>query len=208
MTEVTPAWLHFVQRIQAIAQSGLAFSDNPYDIERYELLLDLAAQMAATYTGGDVEMLRGLFRQDQGYATPKVDVRGVVFQEDTILLVKERIDGKWTLPGGFADVGDSPAEATVREVYEESGFQSRAVKLLAAYDRNKQGHPPYAFHLYKLFFLCEIISGEATPSYETTEVGFFALDKLPPLSLGRVTEKQIARFFEHYRNPDWPTDFD
>ena len=143
-----------------------------------------------------------------GYATPKVDVRGVVFRDEKILLVKERRDGRWTLPGGWADVNDSPGEATVREVYEESGYSTRAIKLLACYDRHKHGHPPFAFHIYKLFFQCELLGGKPTNSIETEDVGWFSENEIPPLSLPRVTPEQIARFFEHHNHPNWPTDFD
>ncbi len=121
---------------------------------------------------------------------------------------KKKVDGKWTVPGGWADVGFSPSENAEREVFEESGYKVKAKKVLAVYDRNKQGHTPYIFHLYKIFFLCEIIGGESKTSYETEDVGFFGLDELPELSLGRITRKQIERFFEHYRNPNLPTDFD
>jgi ADP-ribose pyrophosphatase YjhB (NUDIX family) len=155
-----------------------------------------------------VNVIRDLFAGQVGYATPKIDVRGAVFRDDAILLVKERSDGCWTLPGGWADVGDSPAEAVVREIAEESGYLTRAVKLLALYDRNKHGHPPIPDHAYKLFFLCEIIGGAPAESTETNGVGFFAEDELPNLSLTRVTPAQIARLFAHNRNPNLPTDFD
>src|ERR1039458_5917430 len=143
-----------------------------------------------------------------GYATPKVDVRAAVFREHRILLVEEREDGGWTLPGGWADVGESPAEATVREVREESGYETRAVKLLAVYARNPPAPPPIPFHAYKLFFQCEPIGGEPASSNETAGVDWFAEDGLPALSTSRVTAAQIHRFFEHYRHPHWPTDFD
>ena len=143
-----------------------------------------------------------------GCSPPKVDVRGAIFRDDTILLVKERVDGCWTLPGGWADVGESPSEVVVKEVYEESGYQARAIKLLAVYDRNKQGHPPLPFYVYKLFFHCELIGGSPSSSIETEEVGFFPESALPELSLGRVTPMQITRLFQHYRQPDLPTDFD
>ena len=135
-------------------------------------------------------------------------MRAAVFRENRILLVRESTDGAWSLPGGWADVGESPADAVVREVREESGYETRAVKLLAVYDRNRHGHPPFPFHAYKLFFRCELIGGEAALSNETTGVDWFAEDALPPISTIRVTAAQIHRFFEHYRNPDWPTDFD
>jgi ADP-ribose pyrophosphatase YjhB (NUDIX family) len=164
--------------------------------------------MLADGSDADLGHIRGLFSDQAGYATPKVDVRGAVFRDDAILLVRERSDGGWTLPGGWADVGDSPAAAVEREIAEESGYQARAVRLLAFYDRNKHGHPPYAFHAYKVFFLCELTGGEAQPGGETSEVGFFREDALPELSLTRVVPAQIARLFAHYRHPDWPADFD
>jgi ADP-ribose pyrophosphatase YjhB (NUDIX family) len=152
--------------------------------------------------------VRNLFAGQVGHATPKVDVRAVVFRDDAILLVRERAEGRWTLPGGWADINESPSEAVVREAYEESGYRIRAVKLLALYDRNKHAHPPYPFHAYKLFFQCELVGGAPVQSVETDSIGFFREDELPELSLMRVTPAQIARCFEHYRHPDWPTDFD
>ncbi|MBN1643029.1 MAG: NUDIX hydrolase [Anaerolineae bacterium] len=201
-------WLEWAQRLQAIAQSGLTYTRNPFEIERYEAVREIAAEIVATHSDLDIDQVRDLFAAEQGYATPKVDVRGVVFHEDRILLVKELRDGRWTLPGGWADVNDSPAEATVREVYEESGYHSRAVKLLACYDRNRHGHPPYGFHIYKLFFLCELTGGAPAESIETGGARFFGEDEIPELSLPRVTPSQIARFFAHHRHPEWPTDFD
>jgi ADP-ribose pyrophosphatase YjhB (NUDIX family) len=205
---MNPDWLEWAQRLQAIAQNGLTFSRDHFDIERYEALREIAAEILAAHSDVDVNLIRDLFAGHVGYATPKVDVRGVVFRDDAILLVKERSDGCWTLPGGWADVGDSPAEAVVREIAEESGYLTRAVKLLALYDRNKHGHPPIPDHAYKVFFLCEIIGGAPAESTETNGVGFFAEDELPSLSLTRVVPAQIARLFAHYRNPDLPADFD
>lgn len=203
-----PQWLNWAQRLQAIAQSGLAYAPPLYDRERYQALLEIAAEMMARGADTEVAPVRGLFASQAGYATPKVDVRAAVFRAGEILLVREREDGGWTLPGGWADVGESPSQATVREVREESGYETRAVKLLALYDRNLHGHPPIAFHAYKLFFRCELTGGAPAQSAETTGVGWFAEDRLPPLSLSRVTAAQIHRFFEHYRHPDWPADFD
>lgn len=201
-------WLDWARRLQAIAQSGLAFSPNQYDLERYEFIRDIAAEMMAEGSAGAVGPIRDLFAAQAGYATPKVDLRGVVFRENRILLVLEREDGGWTLPGGWADVGEPPALGTVREVREESGYETRAVKLLALYDRNLHAHPPIPFHAYKLFFRCEVIGGAPASSSETAGVDWFAEDALPALSTSRVTAAQIHRFFEHYRHPDWPTDFD
>lgn len=201
-------WLEWAKKLQAIAQNGLTYTENPFDVERYKSLQAIAAEMMATYSQTEPSYVLDLFAREVGYATPKVDVRGAVFRGDTLLFVREREDGGWTLPGGWADVGDSPAEVAVREVYEESGYHSRAVKLLAVYDRDRHGHPPLAHYVYKLFFQCELISGSPSSSIETDEVAFFAADEIPELSLTRVVPAQITRIFQHYRQPDLPTDFD
>jgi ADP-ribose pyrophosphatase YjhB (NUDIX family) len=201
-------WLELAQKLQSIAQSGLFYSNNEFEIERYKLVMEIAEEMISMKTGFEKDEIDKLFIREAGHSTPKVDVRGVVFKDNKILLVKEKVDGKWTVPGGWADVGSSPSENAEREVFEESGYRVKAKKVLAVYDRNKQGHTPFIFHLYKIFFLCEIIGGESKTSFETDDVGFFGLDELPELSTGRVTRKQIERFFEHYKNPDLPTDFD
>ncbi len=203
-----PNWLHWAQQIQALAQAGLTYTEGVYDRERYLALQHIAAEMMAFGSNGNTQQILDLFTQESGYPTPKIDVRGVVFRDGKILLVKERADGRWTLPGGWADVGDSPAECAVREIREESGFDARAVKLLAIYDRSRHGHPVHPNYVYKLFFLCELLGGTAVPSIETEAVDFFAVDNLPPLSLSRVTAVQIQRMFDHYRHPEWPTDFD
>lgn len=200
--------IDWARKVLAIAQSGLAFTKDPYDKERYEELQDLTSAMLADTLKLPETNIRELWIHEEGYATPKVDVRGAVFAGDKVLLVRERSDGKWTLPGGWADVNDSPSEAVVREVYEESGYQVRAVKLAAVYDRNRHGHPPALYHIYKLFFLCELEGGAAATSLETDGVGFFALDELPELSTTRVIRSQIERLFAHHGNPDLPTDFD
>ncbi|MEH2199724.1 NUDIX hydrolase [Nostoc sp.] len=201
-------WLEWAQKLQAIAQNGLTYSEGPFDIERYKQLRAIATEIMANYSNVEHSYILDLFNGEVGYATPKVDVRAAIFRDNTILLVKEKADGCWSLPGGWADVGESPSEVVVKEVYEESGYQARAIKLLAVYDRDKQGHPPFPFYVYKLFFHCEIIGGSPSSSIETEDVGFFAEDTLPELSIGRVTPRQITRLFHHYRNPDLPTDFD
>lgn len=203
-----PSWLERAKRLQAIAQTGLAYVRDPYDRERYEAVRDIAAAMIADGAGVELQALAGLFAAESGYATPKVDVRAAVFRDERILLVKERSDGLWTVPGGWADVGDSPRAAVEREVVEESGFEVRAVKLAAVYDRNRHGHTPHLFHIWKLFFVCEIIGGSPRPSVETEAAGFFALDDLPALSTERVTSRQIAQMLEHHRHPERPTAFD
>ena len=203
-------WLEWGRQLQALAQNGLAYSNNPYDIERYQQLQSIAADMMAAHTGAESSYIRDLFSREQGYATPKIDVRGAVFKDNKILLVKEKEDGCWTLPGGWADIGDSPRSAVEREIYEESGYQTQATKLVAVYDRNhsRHGHPPFVYHVYKLFFLCQLLSGVPTTSIETEEIGFFGAQEIPELSLNRVVPSQIARLFEHYRDLNLQTDFD
>lgn len=203
-----PNWLDWAKRLQALAQTGLTFANNDFDRERYTSVMAIAAAMAAAGAGEDAEKLLGLYAAERGYATPKVDVRAAMFREGRILLVKERADGGWTLPGGWADVGDSPGRAVEREAREESGYEVRAVKLAAVYDRNRHEHTPLLYHIWKLFFICEITGGSPAPSIETEAVEFFARDQLPPLSIGRVTERQIAHMFEHHRHAERPTTFD
>jgi ADP-ribose pyrophosphatase YjhB (NUDIX family) len=204
-----PPWLPLARELQAIAQTGLTFTQDRFDRLRYERLRELAAQLIADGAGTEIEQVLDLLRSETGYATPKVDVRGAAFVDGRVLLVRELSDGLWTLPGGWADVNQSPAECVVREVWEESGFQARALKLAAVHDYRKAGHPPRALHyVYKMYFICEITGGVATPSNETSEVAFFAPDALPPMSLGRTLPKQVARMFEHWQRPELPTDFD
>ncbi len=197
------------QRLQAIAQNGLTFARDSYDIERYQAIREIAAEMIAAGSGQAPATMLEILAKEKDYATPKVDVRGVVFRENKLLLVRERSDGGWTLPGGWADVCSSPAENVEREILEESGFVTRATRMLALYDRGKHPHEPaFAFHVYKLFLLCELIGGSEQSSSETDAVGFFEEATLPPLSITRVTRGQIQRMFEHHRNPELPTDFD
>ena len=202
-------WLRWAKQLAAVAQNGLAYAENPYDIDRYKKVREVAAEMMSAQSDLGTEEVLTILAREEGYATPKVDVRGVVFRDDKILLVKERIDGGWTLPGGWADPGQSPSESVVREIFEESGYETQACRLLAVYDRSKHPHtPPSLFHIYKLFFRCEITGGSAQTSYETTAVDFFAEDNIPELSVSRILPSQIARMFEHYRNPNLPADFD
>jgi len=200
--------LDLSRRLLALAQSGLHFTHEEYDRERYREIVDIAAELLALDSGRAAADLRSTWFVEDGYATPKIDVRGAIFRDDQVLLVRERVDHKWTLPGGWADVNDTPSGAVEKEIEQESGFTARAVKLAAVYDRNKHGHPHYMFHAWKLFFLCEITGGAMRTSYETTEVGFHSVANLPELSLGRTTAAQILRMYEHAQHPEWPTEFD
>jgi ADP-ribose pyrophosphatase YjhB (NUDIX family) len=204
-----PQWIRWARELQALAQTGSHFATSDYDRERYQRISEIAAEIFAKQ--GDMEgaKIRTIFEAQSGYATPKVDVRAAVFRDRKILLVQERSDGLWTLPGGWADVNDSPSEAVEKEVVQESGFKVRAQRLLAVFDRAKHPHdPPFPFHIYKMFFLCAIESGEATPSAETAGVEFFALNALPPLSLSRITNEQIRFCFDAGPNEPKPAAFD
>lgn len=201
-------WNRWAQELQAIAQNGSHYADNDYDRERYEAIARIAAEMSAEHLRLPSADLLAVFRGEMGHATPKVDVRGVVFDDDALLLVREREDGGWTLPGGWADIGDTPASAVEREIREESGYRTQASKVLAVLDRNRQGHPPHPFHIYKILIQCEMLGGEATPSNETSDVAFFREGEIPELSLARVLPQQITRLFQHRLHPEWPADFD
>ncbi len=200
--------LRLLERLRAIGQIGLTYGENQFDLDRYATLKALCEELFKQLSGVDSDSLLKAIGEEKGYTTPKVDVRGMVFRDDKILLVKERSDSKWTVPGGWADVGDSPAEAVIREIREESGYEAAVKKLLAVYDRDKQDHPPMAFHVYKIFFLCELTGGEAKPSIETESVGFFSVNELPDLSVSRVTKRQILRFYDHHLNPALPSEWD
>lgn len=203
-----PQWLDWAQKLSALAQSGLAYSHNPFEVERYQAIRKIAAEMLSVEGKIPLDSVQDLLDGEKGYATPKLDIRGVVFKDSRILMVKELADGGWTLPGGFVDVGEPPSRAVEREVYEESGYQVKAEKLLAVYDRNLHGHTPYIFHLYKLFIRCELLGGAAADSIETAGAEFFTEESHPPLSLARFTDDELHRMFHHLRHPDQPTDFD
>jgi ADP-ribose pyrophosphatase YjhB (NUDIX family) len=203
-----PQWLRWARELQAIAQTGLTFSQDQYDLERYRRLRAIAVEMLAVGSNTALERVQGLFDQELGYPTPKVDVRAAVFRNDRILMVREISDGRWTLPGGWADVNQSPSECVEREVREESGFEARAVKLAVVHDRRLHNRSAHPASIYKLFFVCELIGGEASASIETSAVEFFARDQLPDLSLGRTSPMQVERMFEHWKHPELVTEFD
>lgn len=215
-----PDWSNWAQRLQSIAQSGLYYNPPPFDRERYQAVMAIAAEMVAAAAEGQPdapanlrELVLEIMQGQAGHTTPKVDVRGVVFREDRVLMVEEMLDnGRWTLPGGWADPGEGGGESAAREVWEETGFRVRPVKLLAAFDRAKH-HPPFLFSAYKLFFRCELLSDVREPNaanIETGEIGWFTEAEATALELstGRVTADQLRRFFRHLREPDLPTEFD
>jgi ADP-ribose pyrophosphatase YjhB (NUDIX family) len=206
-----PDWLIWARDIQAIAQTGLAFSKDPYDLERFAALRRLSARIMAEHTGADLGRIRGLFDAETGYATPKVGVRGAVFDASgRVLMVRETADeNRWTLPGGWADVNQTPVQSVVREVFEESGYHVRAVKLAAVWDRSRHTHPPTAFSVVRMFFVCALEGGSPTTSLETSEVGWFAEADVPgDLSLRRTLPAHVSRMFAHWRDPALATEFD
>lgn len=206
---MTEKWIGWGRRLAALAQNGLAYGQNPFDIERYQALRGIAAEILAegsTLPAGQVESFLSL---EAGYATPKIDVRGAAFRDHNILLVRETLDGgRWTLPGGWMDVGDTPGGAAAREFREETGYEVRPARLAAVYDRDTHGHPPMGFAVIKLFFICEIVGGSPAASSETGESAYFTEAALPELSLSRVNPGEIAMLFRHHRQPDLPTEFD
>jgi ADP-ribose pyrophosphatase YjhB (NUDIX family) len=206
-----PDWLTWGREIQALAQTGLAFSKDPYDRDRYAALRRLSVQVMAEHTGTDPRRIEGLFEAESGYATPKVGVRGAVFDAaGRILMVREVVDeNRWTLPGGWADVNQTPAQSVVREVFEESGYRVRPMKLAAVWDRARQAQPAMAFSVVRIFFVCALEGGEAATSLETSEVRWFSEEEVPAdLSLRRTLPHHISRMFAHWRDPGLATEFD
>ena len=198
-------------KLSALGQDGLTYGADEYDLDRYRQISRLAAELLAALSGRPAEELVVELGRDSGYATPKIDVRGAIFDDhERVLLMREKIDGRWSLPGGWADPGDTPSAAVTREILEEPGYHSSAVKLNACWDREVQGHqPPLPVHVYKLFFLCRHDGAVQPPAaLETLEVGWFGLGALPPLSLGRVNHRQLDRALAHHRDPWMPTEFD
>ncbi|RKP56844.1 NUDIX domain-containing protein [Cohnella endophytica] len=195
-------WLSWAKQIQAISQTGLAYTKDAYDQERFEMLRELSVEILNEYTQVESEIIRDLFARETGYATPKVDIRCVVIQANRLLLVKEKLDGAWALPGGWADVGLSPKEIAVKEAKEESGLDVQPVRLLAVLDKKNHGHPPAPSHVYKMFILCEVIGGTLESGLETTEAAWFDRNALPELSAERNTEAQIVRVWDMVANDE------
>ena len=194
-------WLDIAQHLQSIAQAGLTYTQNNYDVERYEQIMQLSKDIITDFSAMPMEKLDKIFSMEVGYLTPKVDVRGVVFRGNKILLVKETIDGKWSIPGGWGDVGKTPVEVVEKEVKEESGLIVKAEKLLAIFDKRCHPHPPDIYYVYKLFFLCREVGGALQTGIETSETGFYGKDELPELSTERITKSQIDAMFDLKDNP-------
>ena len=201
-------WLSWAIEIQSMAQAGLAYTDNVYDIERYERLRDIAAEMLAEKTDITKDKVKGLFCNETGYQTPKLDTRAAIFQDGKILLVHEA-NGTWSLPGGWCDVLESVKSNTLKEVREETGLEAEAVRIIAVQDRNKHNKPVYAYGVCKVFVLCNVISGKFEKNIETTEIKYFALEEIPDnLAEEKTSREQIEMCFEAYSNENWQTWFD
>jgi ADP-ribose pyrophosphatase YjhB (NUDIX family) len=206
--QIPDHWLTIAKRINSIAQTGLTFTKDKFDRERYKELLDLSIQILNNLTEIDSKKLEFIFNRDIGYQTPKVGIRAVIFQEDKILLVKERMDNKWCLPGGYADTGMTPSEIAINEVKEESGYDVKPLRILGLIDYNKYQNRPLPFDIYQIFMECEIIGGEPSTGIETSDVGFFNIDDLPNLSVRRVTKEQILKMYELHKDKELEPIFD
>lgn len=207
MNHQKPLWFAWAQEIFSLSQSGLTYSLNEYDRERYKRLQEITAEMISSQSIVSKESVLDSFSMQAGYITPKVDVRGAVIRDGKILLIQERADGNWAMPGGWADLGNSPASVAEREVWEESGFRVKAEKVVAVIDANRL-EPMEFYHAYKIIFLCQLLDGEPRTNYETLAVDFFDLDHLPPLSVYRTNEAMLHEVFAHLANPGRPTAFD
>jgi ADP-ribose pyrophosphatase YjhB (NUDIX family) len=202
-------WREAFKRLRAIAQTGLTYSSDPYDRERFEEVEALSLTLLARLLDSTPEVLESVYLPEQGYPTPKIDVRAGVFQDGRVLLVRESSDGRWTLPGGWGDEHEAPRASVEREVLEESGYEVRAERLVAVKDRHLHPYTPKRLErIYKLFFLCELTGGAPTTSLETDAVGFFEPDTLPPLSLGRTLPDDVAMLVAYRDAPDRPAYFD
>lgn len=200
MNHQTSKWMDWAQEIFSLSQAGLTYSQNPFDIDRYKRLQEITAEMIANQSVLAKEAVLESFSMQAGYITPKVDVRGAVVRDGKILLIQERADGNWAMPGGWADLGNSPASVAEREVWEESGFRVKAEKVLAVLDANRI-QPFEFYHAYKIIFLCKLLDGEPRTSYETLAVDFFDPNHLPPLSIYRTNEDMLREVFAHVEDP-------
>ena len=203
-----PRWLEWAREIQALAQTGMHYSQDEYQRQRYQRLLEISAEMVSEHSNLPYDIVMNAFSTPIGYATPRVDVRGAVFKDNRLLMVRERMDGGWTLPGGWADVGDIPSEAAEREVWEEAGFHVNAIKVIGVYDANRLGRLEL-FHAFKIVYMCELIDGEPRPSIETSEVDFFDRENLPGILSGERTHlRHILDAFNSLDDPGCLTVFD
>ena len=200
-------WLDWAVELQALAQAGLYYSKDIYDIERFQRIRDIAAEMLVSPTGLPKDKIVDLFCNETGYQTPKLDTRAAVFQQDKILLVQEK-NGLWSLPGGWVDVNLSVGENAVKEVKEEAGLDVRTEFVIAVQDRKKHNPELHAYNITKVFFLCSYLGGGFQPNSETIASGYFAMNDLPPLAENKATAAQIKMCFDAYHAESWVTLFD
>ncbi|MGQ7461292.1 NUDIX hydrolase N-terminal domain-containing protein [Streptococcus suis] len=200
-------WLEWAVRLQALAQTGLAYGKDVYDIERFEEIRQIAAEMLVEPSGQPLEVVKDLFCNETGYQTPKLDTRAAIFQEDKILLVQEN-DGLWSLPGGWCDVDQSVKDNVVKEVKEEAGLDVEAQRVVAILDKHKNNPAQSAHRVTKVFILSRLLGGEFQTNSETVASGFFSLNDLPPLYLGKNTPEQLALCLEASQSEHWETRFD
>jgi len=191
--------LNKIKQIQALAEIGIHYSHNDFDLQRYQEMSDLCLATLSQMTDIPETELKVNMIEHDGYKTPKVDVRAVVFNENNeILMVREKIDGCWSLPGGWADIGYSPSEVAEKESREEAGAEVKASRLLGILDKSHQNHPADLYYIYKIFMECSFIRWVGSDNLETTEIGFFNLDNLPNLSLPRISEDQLIKLFDYH----------
>lgn len=203
-----PDWLRWAREIQAISQIGLFFSKNAHEESNFSRLQEIAAEILEKHSNLDNSQALKIFQDQSGYATVKVDVRGALVRDSRILLVQERRDGLWCLPGGWADVGETPSQMVAREVWEESGFTVEPQRLVGVYDANRGGEPLSFFHAYKIVFMCEITAGHPRPSEETAAVDFFEFHNLPGLSVPRTTQRHLDDIQKYLQQPGLSAFFD
>lgn len=200
-------WLDWAIELQALAQAGLFYSKDIYDIERFQRIREIAADMLVFPSGLPVERVKDLFCSEIGYQTPKLDSRAAVFLDDKILLVQEQ-NGLWSLPGGWVDVNLSVGENAVKEVKEEAGLDVHPEFVIAVQDRKKHNTEIYAYNICKVFLHCTFLGGSFQPNSETVASGYFSLDNLPPLAENKTTAAQIQMCFEAHHTEHWVTQFD
>lgn len=204
---LTEPWLTWAIEIQTIAQNGLAYGKNIYDIERYERLRDLAAEMLSYKTDIPVGKIKNLFCNEQGYQTPKIDSRAAIFKDNKILLVQEH-SGLWSLPGGWIDVTETIRSNTVKEVREEAGLEVEPQFIVAIHEQHKRNYPVFAHRVLKIFVMCELLGGEFKPNSETLQSAYFGIDEIPEMDGEKNTAEQVKLCFEARRSPQWTTQFD
>lgn len=200
-------WLAWAVELQSIAQAGLTYGKDRFDLQRYERIRDITAEMMAHQAQIPLETAKDLFCNETGYQTPKLDTRAAIFQEEKILLVQES-DGAWSLPGGWVDVNLSVKENAVKEVKEEAGLDVTADRIIAVQDRVKHNLPLYAYGVCKIFVLCTATGGQFEANLETLQSGFFGEEELPPLATEKTNEDQVRMCFAAYRSENWETIFD